>query len=606
MGIRTGAGTFPRTGSLNAGHPVRRAPYRRDTTWLARGGMLGMMALYWLCLMHLPLRSGGGWGTDLPVNLLGAGVVGLSLAGVWLWLPGPGGRLSRPDGLLLAGAGLMSLPLLWSPSALARMSALPGVAAMWGLVLFFMLLRRCRLAAAHTLCLLSLLAAAGGMQALYVMTELYAPVGWLPEMARLLVTKYGRYGTGVFGQANVTASFLAMTLGVMLLLAGLRAAAFTDRRAERWRQGLLGAGMVLTCTALVLLKSRTGWLGGLAVIAGMAVLLRHPALRAAGQARRRLLVLPLAGILLGVALMHVSPAQALREHDGSNRQRWLTLKETVAMMRDHPLAGFGAGSYESAYQAHVAALPGGNPGSEMMNFPHNELLFRYAEGGLPALAGALLWGLAWLGLWRGRPDLLRPGILLATVPVMLHIQLEYPLFYSVPHGLALLMLMALAAPPLPGRAPDGADGFRYGGGRVAIRLRGTLLRLLPALLLAAGALSCLQALRVQPVLDRFEDTARVPPSPAQLRHLTVPWLLQPRWQHDLSLLRLVTFRTDHDPAGLQAFTRENAQWLAVYADADGYRNQVAVLRYLQQPQQAQAWQDRAQRMFPWARDTFAP
>ncbi|HCM7229826.1 TPA: O-antigen ligase C-terminal domain-containing protein [Klebsiella aerogenes] len=577
-------------------HPLPRT----HTPWLARGVLLGGMALYWLLLMHLPLRSGGGWGTDLPVNLLGAGEVGLCMAGVWLLLPGSGWHVSRTGGLLLAGAVLMSLPLLWSPSALVRMTALPRVAAMWGLVMFFMLLRRCRLSGTHALFLLNLLAMAGGIQTLYVLYELHAPPDALPEMARLLVTKYGRYGTGVFGQANVTASFLALTLGVMLLLADLRQAAAATVRGERIRRALLGTGIVLTCAVLVLLKSRTGWLGGLAVIAGMAVLLRLPRLQRDGRGRWWLLALPLAGIALGIALMSVSPAQALREHDGSNRQRLLTLKETAAMMRDHPLAGFGAGSYESAYQAHVASLPGGNPGHEMMNFPHNELLFQYAEGGIPALAGALLWGLAWLGLWRSRPDLLRAGMLLAMVPVLLHIQLEYPLYYAVSHGLALLMLAALASPP------DRHDAVPRAFRRTPSRAGSALLRTGPALVLAFAALTCLQALWVQPVLDRFEDTGRESPDPAVLRHLSVPWLLQPRWQHDLSLLRLVTFRTDPDPQSLTAFARENAQWLSVYADEDGYRNQIAVLRYLQQPQQAQVWRQKAERMFPWERASFGP
>lgn len=569
----------------------------RNSAWLSRAGMLVVMAAYWLCLMHIPFRSNGGWGTDLPLNLMSWGVVGLMMTGCWLFLPL---RMSWSPigGGLVAGAVLMSLPLIWSPSVLAGQVALPRIVGMWGLVLFYLTLRQSRLHYQHGIVLTALLAAAGGIQTVYTLWELLAPNHWLPEMSQLLMDKYGYAGAGIFGQVNVTASFLAATLGLMLYLSGLLPRQVTFSNIGYLKAGLclgrwlLMLGLILTPAALVLLKSRTGWLGGMVVITGMPLLLLRHRLRRGYVAKNTpaitpLIVLPLAGILLGTMLMSVTPAQALREHDSSNQQRLLTLYHSLMMMKAHPLAGFGAGSYQAAYQDHMAALPGGNPGKEIMGHPHNELLYQYVEGGIPAAAGALLWGLVWLVLWRRASTVRQTGLLLSSIPILLHIQLEYPLYYSVPHGLVLMTLLALSEEARP---PDNL----YHGESNYWPLMGRVVGVLFLLYCSTSLWQCLKVVRV---LDQFEDTTQASVSPSQLRGLQVPWILQPRYQHDLSLLRLVEFRNIPDKDSLRQFVQENAQWLSVYADRDGYKNEVDVLDFLHQSSQAATFRTKADRIF---------
>jgi O-antigen polymerase len=575
------------------------AIFRSEKSSLASLWLIGGLAIWWLCLVHLPWNYNGGWGTDLPFNLLACAFVCVVIAVCWVFLPARGIPLSSIGGLFLAGAILMTLPLLWSPSALARAITFPRVAGMWGGVLFYLTLRQCRISGRNTLLLASFLAMAGGIQATYTIVELFAPRSWLPEISQLLLDKYGRIGAGIFGQANVTSSFIAMALGAMLFLLGLRSAALISSKAEWIRRGALAAGIILSCVSLVLLKSRTGWLGGITVIGGIFILLRLSHFRFAGCHQRALLILPLIGILIGTWLMNVSPIETLREHAGSNHQRLLTLYHTLMMMKEHPLVGFGAGTYEAVYQDYVASLPGGNPGLEMMNHPHNEVLYQYAEGGIPALTGILIWGLAWLLLWRRARNVRQLGMLLCTLPVLLHSQFEFPFYYSVSHGMAVLQFVALAEQPekLRQRSTEKSTE-RVGRGIVA----NVMLKLLIVFTMVYGAIVAWQSLRAAQVMDKFEASALS--DPESITQLDVPWVVQPRFQHDLSLLRLIRFRTVPDTDSLRQFTVENAKWLSVYADDDMYRNQISVLNYLQDSQQAALWREKAEKMFPWKLQSF--
>lgn len=545
------------------------------------------MAIYWVIFLHVGWKNSGGWGSDLPYNLLGWGFI-LSLCSLfWIIIPNDTARQVSVTGkYIIIGAVLMTLPMLWTPSFAALINALPRMAGMWGGLLFWGTLRQCRFLPRQRVWLLYCLGVGGIVEAAIVLTELYAHPSWLPTIWQSIVAQFGRYATGVFQQINLTASFLATGLAAVLLLIGLKTARLVNSTSEKWRMVMLAVGCVLISAVLTLAESRTGWLAGLTVIACLYYLLTFSRYRLQGHQQPLLLALPLIGILIGLAVMPQSVHHALSMHQGSNHQRLLTLYYTLLYAIQHPVLGYGAGTYSGAYQHFLATLPGGNPGHETMSHPHNELLYQYAEGGLVALAGALIWfGLVVRVWWKADSALYR-GIVICMLPIMLHTQLEYPLYYSAPHYLVLLMLLSLAE-----------KNEQQSTGSNSSRVSFSVLRFSMLLLTFYGALVSFQSYRVWQTLEHFEGSSLA--DPEVITALNVPGVMRLRFEQDRTLLRLFRFRHVKDVESLREFTKENATWMSVHAWPVLYQNQISVFRYLNDDKNALIWQDKAQRTFPW-------
>ncbi|WP_234262406.1 O-antigen ligase family protein [Klebsiella aerogenes] len=556
---------------------------------VARNILLAGLCGYWLFLLHVAWPNHGRTGIYLPYNLVAWGAALTLCALFWFFRPGKNRViLDHTTHWLGAGAILMSLPLLWSPSAETLHYAFPRMAGLWAGMIFWFTLRQCTFTATQKYALLYSLVIAGIVEAIIVLFELHAPLPWLPESWQLIVSKYGRYGTGVFQQVNVTASFLATTLAVALLLLGLRTASLPDARVELARLVILSIAVILMSAVITTVYSRVGWLGGILAVTGIYTLWSVRRFKLYGQRRGLTLLLPLAGIVFGILLLKIPVSMTLEIHDGSNQQRLLTLYHTIIYALQHPFLGYGAGTYEGYYQHYLAALPGGNPGREVMEHPHNELLYQFSEGGIVALTGALLWCGLYLRLWFRATSILQAGAMIAMLPLLLHTQVEFPLYYSVPHCLALLILLRLAdreyrdTPAIKRRHP----------GRFAVQV------IMLILALYGGTLS-FQSFQAGVILDKFENDEFSPQQAERITTLNIPWILRSRYDLDLSLLRLVRFRALPDNASLNLFTQENAKLLTVYASPDMYNNQIAVFHYLDDRSAVNLWRNKARRMFPW-------
>ena len=119
---------------------LRGAPETAASRWL-----LMMLALILLGVMHIVLPSTGGSGADLPEPLLVWCVLLVAMVGC-AWFLRHQRLRSSPflRGMALA-ALLLTLPLLWSPSADWRLDAFPRLAGLWAGVAFYYLLLNCRL-----------------------------------------------------------------------------------------------------------------------------------------------------------------------------------------------------------------------------------------------------------------------------------------------------------------------------------------------------------------------------------------------------------------------------------------------------------------------------
>lgn len=513
------------------------------------------------------------------MNLLTWGVMLSLVVLYWANLRGEAIRITPASLMVLASAVLFTLPACWAPSQ-GLPAALPRLAGIWGGVIVYFTLVQLPPGEKAIVRLFYLLAAAAIIENVLSLLGLWAP-GVLPFPLNELGEKYHGYAPGIFQQLNVTASFLATGLAVLLFLLADSRRASLKHRAECLRLIGTGTGIISLSATLVLFHSRIGWLGGVSSILAVWALFCQPRFRLRTTCMRRilLLLLPCLGGVTGAMLLN-QPVVASLVHASSSQQRWLTLEYTLRMIGQHPWRGWGLGMFEPAFQTFMAALPFDNPNREMMQHPHNETLFIWAEGGILALAGGLCLLCAWLQLFRSRKTLWQWAALLCTLPTLLHTQVEFPLYYSVPHFFALLLLMA---------ASDTSSR--------TLPVRSALVRVPLVILALYGIVLSAQLFYASIMLGKFE-TSRLADNQS-IQRLYVPWLMKPRYQRDLSLLHLNNFNQYGDIAELETFAGENGEWITLHMKEDAWSDQIAILLFLHQRKEAERVKARAHRLMPW-------
>lgn len=561
--------------------PANTLPNARTTRVL----ILSLFILYWLVLMHLPWANSGDYGMNLPMNLLSWGVISLLGLMVWLFLREKTVRITPTGLLMLASAVLFTLPALWSPHE-ALPIALPRLVGIWGGAFAYLTLLQQPIREKETVALFYLLAAAAVIESALSLAGLYCPQ-YLPFPLNSLAEKYAGYAPGIFQQVNVTTSFLATGLAALLCLLADSRRMLYQPRAERVRFIAICAAIMMLAATLVMFHSRIGWIGGSVAMGCASVLFAQARFRHRTTRWRRTLIilLPVLGGLLGTLILQQSVVASLL-HEGSNHQRWLTLAYTLRMIRVHPLRGWGLGMFEPAFQHFMAALPGDNPSREMMQHPHNETLFIWAEGGVLALVGGLclLWG--WVMLCRRRKSVWQWAALLTTLPILLHTQVEFPLYYSVAHFFALLLLLAASE-----------------GNATTLTLRSGLFRLPLVAVALYGIVLSFQLFSASITLGNFE-TARLADQHSITR-LHVPWLMQMRYQRDITQLHLGNFNEYGDVAELEKYAQSNAQWIRLHMEEDAYNDQINILYFLKRREEAVQLKANAHRLMPWD-DRFNP
>lgn len=560
----------------------------------------------WLgVLLHIPhYNAGGSEGVWLPWNTV-AWAVAVSVMLLTV-LMAPAGRLvvTPAAQLLFLAVALLTLPVMWCPHPAWIVYSIPRLYGLWGGALFYLALLQCRFSNRTRRLLIWCVSLAALVQGLTALAGLYCPA-WLSPVSQAFLKTGGRQSLGIFQQVNVTASFLATGLALSLALF-YRLCAGRSARGNRvpapWLFKLKAAYLVILMvflpSVLVLTRSRIGWLGGLTVCLTAAITAVLTARRQRGRARglsvvcpAAMVLLPLAGIAAGVVLLDCSVAQAI-DHGGSNHQRWLTLKVTWEMIRRHPWAGWGMGSFRMQFQHYIATYRHPNQSRELMGHPHNEVLYVWMEGGIVALAGLMTAGGAVVMLLKKNGSPVRRLMAAAMLPVLLHTMVEYPLYLSVPHALTLL-LVALNLDR------TGRDDESTAAGRRPGYVRKTVVTGLRWALAAGGIwmlCSLHGAYRVNALLSRFEAGETAPSWTIPVAD--VPWMLGSRYEADRLNLELEAYSRSGDLRLLRDYVRDNARWLRTQADPDNYAGQADVLRYLHQDEEACRYVREAKQLFP--------
>ena len=252
------------------------------------------------------------------------------------------------------------------------------------------------------------------------------------------------------GQPNHLANYLALGMASLLYL-------FASSKIAPWLSVLFGSVLLLV---LALSGSRASWLylGAFLVLAWFWR--RHSREAAASRiywgAVACLVAFALAQWLAHLPFMQgvsgaVTPAERLFDVANGLQIRWSLLREALQMLAQQPWLGIGFGQYAwqhflldtaAALQPSEHLQPSILSGA-VFNHSHNILTQVGAEFGLAGLILLLWGGLTWL-----RPCLKQaatlPGWWVGAVlaVLLLHSQLEYPLWYSSYLGIAAVLIGA--------------------------------------------------------------------------------------------------------------------------------------------------------------------
>lgn len=269
---------------------------------------------------------------------------------------------------------------------------------------------------------------------------------WLQaDMPYLLPKSPEGLPSGLFQQINNQATYLVTCIALAFYLA--------SRPILFKRQRLLQLLIVVTVLAASFIVgfsgSRIGFLS-LAVVLPVLLFVRRKQL----SSNKTLSAILLAALLVGFACgLMPSGGKAIEKtaaiqsgYSGSARLGIYDI--SLGLLKEEPLFGHGIGSFSSVFQharpEFYAEHPEAKLPKEMVSHPHNEVLQWLVEGGVSAVLGIVLaavgvtLALYGVGVSRGT------AYLMLMMPIILHNQVELPLYMSSLHWLLLSTLIALS------------------------------------------------------------------------------------------------------------------------------------------------------------------
>ncbi|MFK3844031.1 MULTISPECIES: O-antigen ligase family protein, partial [Bacteria] len=265
-------------------------------------------------------------------NIFVTGIVFLSLFLFWVIFLAQAKTITTTPAFYAMAAGevLLALPVIYSPGFWLSEATHRIVGLGIGLLYLFscLQLRFERRTLPWTINILLLLVV---IQAFVALQQLFIPAtAWAPL--------YGKRIYGTFFQPNVLASFIATGLALALMLFLLPAFSLTRAKYERLRLTGLAFTLVVLSALLVWGQSRAGWLGGIMVL--LLFIGRFGRVYPTGSALACAAILT--GVLVGLGGLWFGGETIVSiSHEQSNQARWTMLRDTLSMIADKPLLGWG-------------------------------------------------------------------------------------------------------------------------------------------------------------------------------------------------------------------------------------------------------------------------
>lgn len=525
-------------------------------------------------------------------NIFVTGIVFLSLFLFWVIFLAQAKNLTTTPTIYVMAAGgvLLVLPLIYPPGFWLSEATHRIVGLGIGLLYLFSCLQL-RFDRRTLLWTINILLLFFVIQAFIALQQLFIPgSAWVPL--------YGKRIYGTFFQPNVLASFIATGLALALMLFLLPA--FSLVRAEYERLRLTGLAIILVVFSALLVwgQSRAGWLGGIMVL--LLCIGRFGRVYPTGSALACAAIF--SGVLIGLGGLWFGGETIMSiSHEQSNQARWTMLRDTLSMIAEKPLLGWGYGSFEYTFQHFRINQVPPTKVTEIARHPHNEILLWVVEGGVAALIG---WAFILFGAFRvvykgriqdreafaaGSPQAGLPTALcIALVPIAIHFQLEYPFYQSALHYFVFILLFAMAD-----RLSHGSDARPERASHISPLIATLLSSMALAAAVATGfALKSKRAI-TQTEVYAMEDITPLKTLPALSR-----WLFHERIIFDEQVNALLTYNRTHDEQLLEQYRQWAQDYLNRRIDKNVYASLISILRHQGQLASAEHYRCDAARFFP--------
>lgn len=488
-----------------------------------------------------------------------------------------------------AGVVILALPLAYTTDMRFTSAAWRVASIVLGLFWFFSCLqihwRRC-----------TVLAVLYGVLFLVTLQAFIAGQQWLvPNNA--WVPLYGNRVYGSFFQPNVLASFIATGVTLTLILLLLPGLASKRARNEQARQCGLLTLLAMLSAVLICIQSRAGWLGGLAALLLIFRFGRFNSPRTVSA-----IAALTGGVVLGTTLLLLGQSHTpLVDHSHSNLSRWTMLRDTLAMIADRPLQGWGYGGFEYDFQHFRVYQASPTQVTEIARHPHNEILLWVAEGGLVGLTGMMLI-LVGAGiivrqaLKRERSALkgahrmagVTTALCIAALPMAIHSLLEFPFYLSTLHFVIFLLLLAMAdrlctTEPTLITLPDITSSI--------------LNRTLTVLALGITALANV-TLEGEVTLAQVEKFGMEDVTPLKTLPSVTHQLLQEHINFDEQVGALMTYNQTHDERILENYSQWAKTYLQQRIDKNVYANLILILLHQKDLATAERYRRESALFFP--------
>jgi len=260
--------------------------------------------------------------------------------------------------------------------------------------------------------------------------------------------------SGTWTNPNVTAMYLALSLFAVQYAA--------DHTRGIWQRIYYGI-LLITIVCIALLFCRSAYLAATLILG-----VRHwPLIRSRftrlGFNRRGFVAL----LIAAYAIMAIYSFFSMKE--ASARGRLQVWQNSLEMIREKPMTGYGFGMFEKEYNLFAAKKK--SPANDHIHIAYNDVLQLGVEGGVMA---AMLW-LAFLTafvrycLRKGRSTIL----FLPTLLAFIIMQLTNFVFHAIPVMVLFLLYTALISRPVPQKegSPE-RTGLKPGRRTVAGRMIG--------------------------------------------------------------------------------------------------------------------------------------
>ncbi|WP_240206474.1 PglL family O-oligosaccharyltransferase [Vibrio sp. CyArs1] len=542
---------------------------------------MAAMAMLYLIATHVFWPNPGGLGLALTFNNTAWIAFSVALA-IGLYQLGSNQilRYSKLTIGLLLSCILLSVPLFYSKPDMV--SVAPRFIALWSGMLLFIVLQQFRFTNKQKQRFL-----------------------WLVVLAALIESAigYGQYFLlsddnfmgynvvinrpyGIFQQPNVMASFLATAL----VLSGYLLA--RQRHKYNWHisdVSILYLTPVITLPLIVVLGSRTGWLGALI---GTLLLIPYLYRHSTRKRFRGWSFASLAGVALGLLLgFGNSSSQNLIEQKASFTDIRTTIySQSIDMLIEKPFTGYGLGKFEPEYMVYTARQHQLNnnfsAGVPALDHPHNELLFWGIEGGLLPILGILLAALFILSrIYTAKPGT-RLAIFALFLPIVLHSQTEYPFYHSLIHWITFIILIYW----VDQRTPRLKQASLSGVTKTLTRVMSLLIPILVITYMVAS-------LHTNYVLTKFEKSD--PVDVTILEQVSNPMAWQDRYDWDVYSTYLKLGLRTGDKTLIQPYIDWSVDIIRHKPRPAFYRNLITAYQGMGDTSKAQQVKTEAEYLFPY-------